>query len=134
MAQLIGSLVYLFTLIGTFIIAIGLPAALIAAARRSISRRTFSPLLVPAIIAAGLIAGASLGWWLKPFEWSMPLTETFRAGVDSDTYGHELESKAERVALYVLFTSQLGLIAAVPVLLPAIRRSFRRPAAAAPHR
>lgn len=85
MAQLIGSLVYLFTLIGTFIIAIGLPASLIAAARRSISRRTFSPLLVPAIIAAGLIAGASLGWWLKPFEWSMPLTETFRAGVDSDT-------------------------------------------------
>lgn len=125
--QIVAWFLYLFTLIATFFMVGVLPLVLLWQAVELLrTRKNARWILVTLLIIAGFLAGGAIGWSLRPFEWHMPVWETFYAGVHSDIYGHELESKAERVALYLLFTADLGAVAA-GVATIATRR-FRRPA------
>jgi hypothetical protein len=109
--SLIGVVLYLFTLVATFAIVLGLPVvlfSLIMEHRRN--RITAIPIFIAVAVAAGFLIGGLTGWLVRPFEWSMPLWETAYASLNAATYGHELESKAERVFLYFLFCCDIGAV------------------------
>jgi len=117
---------YIFTIVAAFTLVSALPVALfsqIAEYRRT--RKNAPGILITVLVAAGFLAGGFAAWLLRPFEWNMPFWETARAAVDAATYGHELESRAERVLLYVLFAADLGAIAAgvAAALTVKLRRS-----------
>ena len=124
--QLLGWLLYFFTLVTTLVILAGLPIALVWLAVRHLrTRRHARHILMAGLIAAGFLIGGMAGWSLRPFSWQMPFWETARASIDSETYGHPLESQAERVLLYVLFTSDLGALA-VGIAATALAFRLRR--------
>ncbi len=114
-----GALMYLFTVVATLALAFGLPVLLVAGIGNRRARWT------AALVAAGFAAGGLAGWSLRPFAWEMPLWETARAAVNAEQYGHAIESQAERVLLYFLFTGDVGAVAAGIGAILLARRSRR---------
>lgn len=85
------------------------------------SRGGRGSLTVAGLLLLGFLLGGSIGWANRPNAWTMPLWQTAQASVDSDQYGHPLESQAERVVLYFLFGGVLG-VAAAALAAPLILR------------
>jgi len=84
------------------------------------SRGGKGQLTIAGLLLLGFLLGGSIGWANRPNAWTMPLWQTAQASVDSNQYGHEIESQAERVVLYFLFGGVLGAAAAAlaaPMLL-----------------
>jgi hypothetical protein len=63
-------------------------------------------------LAAGLFVGGMTGWSQRPVEWQAGIWQTAHASVDAAKYGHTYESAAERVLLYFVYGSVLGLVGA----------------------
>ena len=59
----------------------------------------------------GLVAGASVGWILRPAEWRANIWTTATAAADARRFGHAYESQAERVLLYPIYGGFVGTIA-----------------------
>lgn len=66
------------------------------------------PLAIAASIQAGFLLGGAIGWACRPDAWAMPLWQTAEASGNAARYGHALESQAERVLLYFLFSGVIG--------------------------
>jgi hypothetical protein len=115
---------WLFTILTTFAIVIGVPGTLFALLLERGPRAR--PLRITLAVAAGFIAGGLAAWFAKPFPWDMPFWETAYASVRSDIYGHALESRAEQVLLYVLSFADVGAILSGVSALFAGRLHLRR--------
>jgi hypothetical protein len=117
---LFGGVIYFFILVTTFAIVGVLPIALAVLVIKSVQHGRMSRSLVLAVtIAAAFVTGGLVGWALRPSEWKLGIAESFYAGIHSEIYGHELESKAERAVLYffLLPGDTLSLAAAVAALV-----------------
>ncbi len=117
MATLFFQLVILAALVLMAILPIALLILLIENWR---NWRKSVPLAITAMVLAGFLLGGAIGWACRPDAWTMPLWQTAEAAGNAEKYGHPLESQAERVLLYFLFSGVLGAAAAAlaaPLLL-----------------
>jgi len=125
---LTGWLLYLFILVTTFAIVAVLPVALVAQGVWCVRQHRLNRgLIVAILIAAAFVTGGLAGWSLRPAEWKMGLAESFYAGGHADIYGHDVESKAERAAIYFFLLPGDALAVAVGVaalLLKSRRRAI----------
>ena len=115
-------LLYLFTVVTTLALVGGLPVLLISLVieHRRTGRKAL-PIFLTFLVAACFMAGGFVGWSVRPFPWEMPFWETASAAVDVEKYGHALEFQAERVLLYVLFTGDIGAVAAGVAAVTALK-------------
>jgi len=114
MGQMIGIVMYLFTLVATFALLAGVPLLLVS----GMLERRRRVVGIAVAMGAGFVVGGAAAWllWFRPAEWGMGFWETLRAGVDSETYGHAVESVAERLVLAVLFVGDVAALAAGAVI------------------
>ncbi len=95
---------YAVGLLGTLaLIAGGLPCIVAALANRRLG-----PILAPAGILCGYIAGALFVWSLIPREWTLPFWTTLAATVDAEKYGHPVEHYAEGIVIGMMFGGVVG--------------------------
>lgn len=65
-------------------------------------------LVIPGVFIASALVSGWLIWQAVPPEWTLPFWTTVKAGVDSETYGHQIEHAAEVIATDVIVASMLG--------------------------
>lgn len=104
--------VYMFAILWTLALMLGLPAVLIALCLkpRHIGRNRVT-LLVTLLIGAGSLIGGVIGWLLRPAQWRMAFGQTFEAAFNAAKYGDALEHQAERVLMYPWYMAVLCSIA-----------------------
>lgn len=121
MGQGLSTLVFQVVILAALLLMAVLPfAAILLFVERLRTRQGTARLTVAGLLLLGFVLGGAIGWANRPDAWTMPLWRTFEASVDSDKYGHPVESQAERVVLYFLFGGVLGTAMAAlaaPVVL-----------------
>lgn len=95
---------YIVGLLGTMALLAGALTFVVAA----VANRRLGPVLVPAGILCGYIAGGLLVWSLIPREWTLPFWTTLAATVDSEKYGHPVEHYAEGIVIGMMFGGVVG--------------------------
>ena len=111
--QVIGILLYIFTMVTTLALLSALPVVLVSLIiehRRT--HRNAVPIFIAVLVAGGYLIGGLAGWSFRPSVWKMSLLETAGASVNASKYGHELEHQAERVLFYFLTPGSIGSVAA----------------------
>ena len=63
-------------------------------------------------LVLGFLLGGFVGWSQRPAEWQSGIWHTASASVDAATYGHDYESKAERVLLFFVYGGVAGAFCA----------------------
>jgi hypothetical protein len=105
MADVVGWLLYAFTIVTTFAIFGGLPVVLLTLMLEYLLAKQHGRQLCAALfVTAGYLAGCAVGWSFRPFGWTMSFVDTLRA----QTADHAIEYFAERVLLFVLMTGAVG--------------------------
>jgi hypothetical protein len=79
-------------------------------------------------LVLGFLLGGVVGWSQRPAEWHADIWHTASASVDAATYGHDYESKAERVLLFFVYGGFGG--AACAALIVGVSRKLRAGSAA----
>lgn len=95
---------YIVGLLGTMALLAGALTFVVAA----VANRRLGPVLVPAGILCGYIAGGLLVWSLIPREWTLPFWTTLAATVDAEKYGHPVEHYAEGIVIGMMFGGVVG--------------------------
>ncbi len=67
-------------------------------------------------IVLGFLLGGLVGWSQRPAEWQSDIWQTASASVDAATYGHDYESKAERVLLFFVYGGFAGAVCAALIV------------------
>jgi len=95
---------YIIGLLGTLgLIAGGLTYIVV-----TLANRRLGPVLVPAGILCGYLAGALVVWTLVPGEWTLPFWTTLAATVNAAKYGHPVEHYAEGIVIGIMFGAVVG--------------------------
>ena len=109
--MVIGTLVYLATLIILFAMLAAMPVVFLSEWLAYRKRRAnLFPVAVPLIITGAYLAGGMAGWMLRPAEWTFPFLKTISVAGDAETYGHTVEHAAEIVLMYPLHFAALGAV------------------------
>jgi len=104
---LLAVLIYGFALTYTLALVVFVPVFVVWHLLGASSRARRAALLFAVLVAVGYLAGGALGWWLRPAQWTMPLSQTFDAAGNASKYGHVIESQAERVLMYPWYMAVL---------------------------
>lgn len=121
----------LFTIVVTFhLLAIGLASCLLTLVYLStVQYRKMGHNLLRIILklAGGFLTGALTAWLFVIITsgWNVPFWETVYAGYHSGIYGQEVEYTAEACTIFIIFTGDLGAIAAGILIWILRRRRLR---------
>jgi hypothetical protein len=107
-----GMFVYLVAMGGGLLLVSALPLIFVAALPGRRTQGSRAAIVISSTMMAAFLAGGILSWYLIPFDWHMSFWTTLKASVDSRTYGHPVEHKAESVLIWVLFGSVMSAIIA----------------------
>jgi hypothetical protein len=110
--RLAGILVYLVAMVGGLALVSTLPLVLISALLDRHAQGSRIAIVISSTMAIAFLVGGILSWYLIPFHWDMSFWTTLKASVDSETYGHPVEHKAEGILMWVLFGAVLSAIIA----------------------
>ncbi len=120
MAQLLGLISFLCGLWFLWVMPV-IVAALAWENRRS---RKLSPgLLVAVVMLFGFYISAGLIWSLGAADWNLSFLMTLEASVNAEKYGHPVESRAERIVVWLLIYSTFTAVVA-GVVTAVVRHSW----------
>ena len=95
---------YIVGLLGTFALIVGVLMYIGV----TVSNRRRGPVLVPAGILCGYVAGMLLVWSLIPREWTLSFWTTLAAAGNAEKYGHPAEHYAEGIVIGMMFGAVVG--------------------------